>query len=163
MHGGERDGQGGRLVKVHVGGRAEQPAMVGQRVFGEGSTTGAHDLVADFDAFGVGPEFGDFAGPFHPEHGADAAGGAMGVALGHAEVGPVEAAGMHLDQHLGAFRRRFCDIGDFSAVGAVDIGFHGLTHGWLERKGFEVSRKAGATYLAPLAGRGRIASQMRSG
>ena len=45
--------------------------------------------------------------PFHAEHGADAAGRAMHMAIGHAEVGPVEAAGMDLDQHLRALRRRF--------------------------------------------------------
>ena len=73
-----------------------------------------------------GPEFGDFARPFHPEHGADAAGRAMDMALGHAEVGAVEAAGVDLDQHLRAFRRGLCNVGDFGAIGAVDIGFHGV-------------------------------------
>ena len=99
--------------------------MVGQRVLGERSATRAHDLVADLDALGVRPKLGDFARPFHAEHGADAAGRAMHMALGHAEIGAVEAAGMDLDQHLRALRRRFCDVGDFSAVGAVHIGFHG--------------------------------------
>ena len=44
------------------------------------------------------------AGPFHAEHGADAAGRAMDMALGHAKIGTVEAAGMDLDQHLRALR-----------------------------------------------------------
>ena len=126
MHGGERDGEGGGFLEIHVRGRAEQPAVIGQRIFGKRRAARAHDLVADLDAFGVGAELGDFARPFHAEHGADAAGRAMHMALGHAEIGAVEAAGMDLDQHLRALRRRFCDVGDFGAVGAVDIGFHGL-------------------------------------
>ena len=65
---------------------------------------GVADLVADLDAFRIGPELGDFARPFHAEHGADAAGRAMHMALGHAEIGAVEAAGMNLDQHLRALR-----------------------------------------------------------
>ena len=125
VHGGERDGEGGGFLEIHVRGRAEQPAVVGQRIFGERRAARAHDLVADLDALGVGAELGDFAGPFHAEHGADAAGRAMHMALGHAEIGAVEAAGVDLDQHLRALRRRFCNVGDFSAVGAVDIGFHG--------------------------------------
>ncbi len=68
--------------------------MIGQRIFGKGRAARAHDLVADLDAPGVRPELGDFAGPFHAEHGADAAGRAMGVALGHAEIGAVQPAGM---------------------------------------------------------------------
>jgi hypothetical protein len=67
--------------------------MVGQRIFRERSTPGTHDLVADLDAFGVGSELGDFARPFHAEHRANAAGCAMRMALGHAEVGAIEAAG----------------------------------------------------------------------
>ena len=74
VHGGERDGQGGGFLEVHVGGRAEQPAVIGQRIFRERRAARAHDLVADLDALGVGAELGDFAGPFHAEHGADAAG-----------------------------------------------------------------------------------------
>ena len=101
--------------------------MVGQRILGKRRAARAHDLVADLDAFGVGAELGDFARPFHAEHGADAAGCAMHMAFGHAEVGPVEAAGMDLDQHLRAFRRGLCDVSDLSAVGAIDIGFHGLS------------------------------------
>ena len=52
----------------------------------------------------IGPKLGDFARPFHAEHGADAPRTAMHMALGHAEVGPIQAAGMDLDQHLGALR-----------------------------------------------------------
>ena len=100
--------------------------MIGQRIFGEGSGTRAHDLVADLDAPGVGAELGHFARPFHAEHGADAAGRTMGMALGHAEVGAVEAAGMDLHQHLRALRRGFWNVGYGSAAGAVDIGFHGI-------------------------------------
>ena len=112
---------------------AEQPAVIGQRVFGKRRAARAHHPVADLDALGVGADFGDLAGPFHAEHGADAAGRAMRVALGHAEVGAVEAVGADADQHLRALRRGLCDIGDFSAVGAVDIGFHGiiLSVNWL--------------------------------
>ena len=124
VHGGERDGQGRRFLEIHVGGRAEQPAVIGQRIFGKRLAARAHDLVADLDAFRVGPELGDFAGPFHAEHGADAAGRAMDMALGHAEVGAVQPAGVHLDQDLRALRRRFCDVGDLGALGPVDIGFH---------------------------------------
>ena len=51
--------------------------------------------VADFYAPGVWADFGDLARPFHAEHGTDAAGAAMRMALGHAEVGTVEAAGAH--------------------------------------------------------------------
>ena len=104
MHGGERDGEGGGFLEIHVRGRAEQPAVVGQRIFGKRRAARAHDLVADLDALGIGAKLGDFTGPFHAEHGADAAGRAMHMALGHAEVGPVEAAGMDLDQHLRALR-----------------------------------------------------------
>ena len=92
--------------------------------FGEGGGAGAHDPVADVDAFGVGAKLGDFAGPFHAEHGADATGAAVNVALGHAEIGAVEAAGADTDQNLGAPRRRLGNIGDGGAAGAVDIGFH---------------------------------------
>ena len=99
--------------------------MVGERIFGEGRAAGAHDLVADLDAFGVGTELGDFAGPFHAEHRAGAAGRAMGVAFGHAKIGAVQPAGMDLHQHLRALRRGFWDVSDGSAAGAVDIGFHG--------------------------------------
>ena len=112
--------------KFMLEGARKQPAVIGQRVFGERRTARAHHVVADLDAPGVRPELGDFAGPFHAEHGADAAGRAMGVALGHAEIGAVEAAGVDLDQHLRALRRGLCDIGDFGAVGAVNIGFHGI-------------------------------------
>ena len=124
VHGGERDGERRCFLKVHVGGRAEQPAVIGQRVFGKCRAARAHDLVADLDALCVGPELGDFTGPFHAEHGADAAARAMGMALGHAEVGAVQPAGVNLDQHLRALGRGFCNVGYFGAVGAVDIGFH---------------------------------------
>src|SRR5207244_10018286 len=109
-----------------VRGRTEQPATVGQRVLAERSSSRAPDPVADLDALGVRAKLGDFTRPFHAEHGADAAGRAMRMALGHAEIGAVEAAGMDLDQHLRALRRRFCNFGDFGAVGTIDIGFHGL-------------------------------------
>ena len=124
VHGGERDGQGGRIFEVHVGRRAKQPAVIGQRVFGERSTARAHDLVADLDALRVGAKLGNFTRPFHSEHGTGAAGAAMRLALGHAEVGTVEAAGTDPNQHLRAFRSGLGDIGDFSAIGAVDIGSH---------------------------------------
>src|SRR5882757_127346 len=126
VHGGEGYRQGGGLLEIHVGGRAEQPAVIGQRVFREGRAAGAHDLVADLDALGLRPELGDFAGPFHAEHGADAAGRAMDMALGHAQISTVEAAGVDLDQHLGAFRRGFWNVGNGSAAGAVDIGLHAI-------------------------------------
>jgi hypothetical protein len=53
----------------------------------------------------------------------------MRLALGHAEVGAVEAAGADPNQHLRAFRSGPGDVGDFSAIGAVDIGFHGVVLG----------------------------------
>jgi hypothetical protein len=53
----------------------------------------------------------------------------MGVALGHAEVGAIEAAGAHANQHLRALGRGFCHVGDCSAIGAVDIGFHEIISG----------------------------------
>jgi hypothetical protein len=87
----------------------------------------AHDLVADLDALRVGAKLGNFARPFHPEHGTGAAGAAMRMALGHAEVGTVEAAGADPNQHLRAFRSGLGDIGDFGGIGAVDIGFHEVT------------------------------------
>ena len=126
MHGGERDRQGGGFLEIHVGiaGNPEQPAVIGQRIFGERRAARAHHALADLDALGLGTDFGDLAGPFHAEHGADAAGRAMGVALGHAEIGAVQPAGVDADQHLRALRRGLCDVGDFSAVGAVHIGFH---------------------------------------
>ncbi len=103
--------------------------MIGQRIFRERGAAGAHHLVADLDAFGISADPGDLAGPFHTEHGADAAGAAMGVSLGHAEVGAIEPAGAHADQHLRTFRRGFCDLGDGGAVGAVDIGLHAIVPG----------------------------------
>ncbi len=78
--------------------------MIGQRIFREGGAARTHHLVADLDPLGVGADFGDLARPFHPQHGADAAGAAMGVTLGHAEVGAIEAAGVNADQNLRAFR-----------------------------------------------------------
>ena len=57
--------------------------------------------------------------------------GAMRVPLGHAEVGAVEAAGVHADQDLRALRGGLGDIGDCSAIGAVDIGLHAIILGWL--------------------------------
>ena len=74
MHGGERDGEGGGILEIHVRGRPEQPAVIGQRVFRKRRAAGAHDPVADLDALRVRPKLGDFAGPLHAEHGADAAG-----------------------------------------------------------------------------------------
>jgi hypothetical protein len=47
--------------------------------------------------------------------------------LGHAEVGAIEAAGAHPNQHLGALRDRLGDFGDGSAAGAINEGFHGIT------------------------------------
>jgi hypothetical protein len=70
----------------------------------------AHDLVADFDALGVRSKLGDLAGPFHAEHGADASGRSVGVAFGHAEIGAIETAGLHANQHLRALRCGFCNL-----------------------------------------------------
>jgi hypothetical protein len=53
----------------------------------------------------------------------------MGMALGHAEVGAIEAAGAHANQYLRALWRGLCHIGDCSAIGAVDIGFHEIISG----------------------------------
>src|ERR1700730_8492676 len=50
----------------------------------------------------------------------------MGVALCHAEIGAIEAAGLYPHQHLRALGRGFCDLGDGGAVGAVDISLHGI-------------------------------------
>ena len=100
--------------------------MVGERVFGKCCAARAHDLVADLDAPGLLAKLGNLAGPFHAEHGACAAGGAMGVAFGHAEIGTIEPAGMDADQHLRALWRGFCDVSDGGAVGAEDIGLHGI-------------------------------------
>src|SRR6202012_5980810 len=112
--------------EIHVGGRAEQPAVIGKRVFGKGLAARAHDLVADLDALRIGAELGDFAGPFHAEHGADAAGRAMRVALAHAGVGAIESAGAHAHQHLRALRFWLSDVGNPSALSAVDISLHEL-------------------------------------
>jgi hypothetical protein len=103
--------------------------MVGQRIFRERGTSRAHDLVADLDAFRIRAELGNFVRPFHSQHGAGAAGAAMGMALGHAEVGAVEATGADPNQHLRSLRNRLGDVGDFGAVGAVNIGFHQIILG----------------------------------
>jgi hypothetical protein len=66
VHGGERDGQGGRFLEIHVRGVAEQPAVIGERIFCERAAARSHHPVADPDAFGLRSEFGDLAGPFHP-------------------------------------------------------------------------------------------------
>jgi hypothetical protein len=128
VHGGERDGQGGGILIAHIaaGRDVKQPAVIRQCVFCECSAARSHHAVADLDAFGIGTEFGDFACPFHAEHSARAAGVAMGVALGHAEVGSIEAAGANPNQHLRTLRRGLCDVGDFSAIGAVDKGLHDI-------------------------------------
>ena len=102
MHGGQRNGEGGRLVEIHVGGCTKQPAMIGERIFCKRRSTRTHDPVANLDAFCIGAEPGDLAGPFHAEHRADAPGRAVRMALGHAEVGAVEAAGMDFHQDLRA-------------------------------------------------------------
>src|SRR6266478_392937 len=107
--------------------------MICERIFGECGTARAHHPVADLHSLGLGTDLGDLTGPLHAEHGAEAPGAAMRMALGHAEVGPVEAAGAHFDQHLRAFRCGFGDVGDFGAVGAVDIGFHEIVLGWKGR------------------------------
>jgi hypothetical protein len=126
VHGGECDGEGRGFLEIHVRGGAEQPAVVGERIFGKGLAARAHDLVADLDALGVRTKLGNFAGPFHAEHRADAAGRAMGVAFGHAKIGAVQPAGVDLHQHLRAPGRGFGDVSDGSAAGAVDIGLHGI-------------------------------------
>jgi hypothetical protein len=100
--------------------------VIGQRIFGKGGRARAHHLVADLDPLGVGAKLGDLAGPFHAQHRADAAGTAVRVTLGHAEIGAIEAASSDADQHLRAFCDRFGDIGDFSAIGAIDIGLHAI-------------------------------------
>src|SRR5690348_5208605 len=65
----------------------------------------------------------------------------MGLALGHAEIGAVESAGMDLDQHLCALRLRLGNVGDGSAAGAVDIGFHGIIPLVLDPHGEERRRR----------------------
>ncbi|MGY4343990.1 hypothetical protein ACVWXM_000454 [Bradyrhizobium sp. GM7.3] len=104
----------------------EKPAVIGQRVFGKRRAARAHDAVADLEALGIRSERGDLAGPFHAEHGAGAAGRAMGVALAHAGVGAIEATGADPDQHLRAFRLWLSDVGNRSATRAVDISLHEL-------------------------------------
>ena len=67
----------------------------------ERSAAGAHDLVADLDALCQGPS--SAISPAHSIPSTVPAPPAMDVALGHAEVGAVEAAGMDADQHLVPF------------------------------------------------------------
>ena len=112
--------------KFMFDGVRNKPAVIGQRILGEGGAARTHHLVADLDTSGVGTDFGDLARPFHPQHGAGAAGAAMRVTLGHAEVGAIEAAGVHADQNLRALRRWLGDFSDCSAVGAIDIGLHAI-------------------------------------
>ncbi|MGY4496389.1 hypothetical protein ACVWYH_000316 [Bradyrhizobium sp. GM24.11] len=124
VHGRECDGEGGGLLEIHVRGGAEQPAVVGKRVLRERCATRAHDAVADLDALRIRSELGNFAGPFHAEHGPGAAGGAMGVTPAHAGVGAVETTGAHANQHLRALRLWLSDVGNPSAVRIIDIGLH---------------------------------------
>ena len=76
----------------------EQAAgAIGQRIFRESSTAGTHHPIADRHTLGIGADFGDFARPMDPEHGAGASntsGRLAGTVLGIewagevAEVGP---------------------------------------------------------------------------
>ena len=131
VHRRQRDRQRGGDLEAHALRNRKQPLVIGEGVFGKRRAARSHHAIADLDAAGLRSQFDDLSRPLHAEHGAGATRAAVGMTLGHAQVGPVEAAGANPHQHLGALRRGFGNLGDGSAAGAIDERFHGIgLAGW---------------------------------
>ena len=125
MHGCQSKRQACGLLETHRSWNGEKPAVIGHGIFGVTAGTGTHHAISDLHILRIRPKLDHFARELHTEYGADAACSTMDVTRNHPQIGPVHAAGVNLDQNLRAFRRGLRDIGDGSATGAVDEGFHG--------------------------------------
>ena len=134
VHGRKCDGERGGILEAHALRDVKQPAVIRQCKLRESCGAGAHHLVADLEVLGVGTQLGDLARPLHAQHCAGASRAAVNMPLGHAKVGTIEAAGVHANKHLFARGGWLGDIGDSSAVGAVDEGLHELSFQWLSMR-----------------------------
>jgi hypothetical protein len=75
------------------------PPGIGDHIFGKAPGRRRHHSIAGLDASDIAADRLDFAGTLQPKPGADAADGTVLMAQGNQKIGPVEARGLHPDQH----------------------------------------------------------------